>query len=163
MNLLIRDLIFRANHHDDSKLKEPEYHLWKAMDSEPRFPYGSEEYDDKMRRYKKAFTLHYAANRHHPEHFMNGISDMTLVDLIEMICDWLSYYDNIRVTEAIDMIDLQSKRFDIPEEVQFMIANTMFEYFAVLGDDAGEPHINSYPKLSPTEDELSPHLIDMWV
>ena len=32
--------------------------------------------------------IHYAKNRHHPENHRNGIKDMTLVDLIEMLSDW---------------------------------------------------------------------------
>jgi hypothetical protein len=31
---------------------------------------------------------HYPKNRHHPEHFEDGMNDMNLLDLIEMLADW---------------------------------------------------------------------------
>jgi len=37
---------------------------------------------------KPAIEHHYKNNRHHPEHFNNGIDEMNLVDLIELLCDW---------------------------------------------------------------------------
>ena len=39
-------------------------------------------------KFKPAIDHHYANNRHHPEHWPNGINDMTLMDLIEMLADW---------------------------------------------------------------------------
>ena len=35
-----------------------------------------------------ALQHHYEDNCHHPEHYRNGIHDMNMVDLIEMLCDW---------------------------------------------------------------------------
>ena len=45
----------RADNHDNSKLSEPEYSLWCAMDMEPRYKYGTPEYEDKLRRFRKVF------------------------------------------------------------------------------------------------------------
>ena len=42
-----------------------------------------------------AVSTHYKKNRHHPEHWSNGVWDMTLVDVIEMVCDWRSTGCNI--------------------------------------------------------------------
>lgn len=35
-----------------------------------------------------AWDHHLRHNRHHPEHHSNGINDMSLIDLLEMVCDW---------------------------------------------------------------------------
>ena len=132
---LITALSIRLQEHDESKLEEPEFSLWKKMDEEPRYPYGSKEYKEKIERYHELFEMHYKKNPHHPEHFQNGISDMTLIDLAEMLCDWISYKDNIRVTEAIEMVEKQSKRFGYSDEIKNMLINTLNTYFAVLGDE----------------------------
>lgn len=134
LNVLIDILTKRAINHDKSKLEEPELSLWKKMDQEPRYPYGSEEYKDKVRRYSDLFNMHYEKNPHHPEHFPNGIQDMTLIDLMEMMCDWISYKDYIRVTEAINIVDKQSNRFGYSDEIKNVLINTILEYFACLGD-----------------------------
>src|SRR5574344_1105329 len=62
----------RAYHHDDSKLKSPELEMQIEMDKEQRYQYGSQEYFDKMDRYKDFFNHHYKHNRHHPEHFQRS-------------------------------------------------------------------------------------------
>lgn len=139
---LIVALSIRLQEHDKSKLEEPEFSLWKKIDEEPRYPYGSKKYKEKIERYHELFEMHYNKNPHHPEHFQNGISDMTIIDLAEMLCDWISYKDNIRVTEAIDMVEKQSKRFGYSDEIKDMLINTLNTYFAVLGD--GEKELDEY-------------------
>lgn len=37
-------LFERGEIHDASKLREPEFSQWEAMDREPHYPYGSKEY-----------------------------------------------------------------------------------------------------------------------
>lgn len=138
---LITALSIRLQEHDKSKLREPEFSLWKKMDEEPRYQYGSKEYKEKNERYRELFEMHYKTNSHHPEHFQNGISDMTLIDLAEMLCDWISYKDNIRVSEAIEMVEKQSERFGYSDEIKNILINTLNTYFAVLGD---EQEINKY-------------------
>ena len=142
LNVLIDVLNKRAILHDKSKLEEPEFSLWKKMDEEPRYPYGSEEYKDKIKRYSSLFNMHYEKNPHHPEHFPNGIQDMTLVDLIEMLCDWISYKDDIRVTEAIEIVNQQSNRFGYSDEIKNLLINTLIDYFAYMGDKKLEKKVN---------------------
>ena len=50
-------LATRGTSHDSSKLIEPEYSGWLAMDQEPRYPYGSEKYYDKINRFEACSTL----------------------------------------------------------------------------------------------------------
>lgn len=126
---LVLELQNRMFTHDKSKLEEPEFSGWLAMDSEPKYPYGSIEYKRKKEKYKELFKLHYKNNRHHPEHFQNGIFDMTLVDLMEMLCDWLSYKESYRISEAINLIEYQSNRFHYSDEIKDMLINTCLEYF----------------------------------
>ena len=48
-------LFVRGINHDKSKLCEPEFSMWKKMDEEPRYPYGTPEYKEKLNRYKILF------------------------------------------------------------------------------------------------------------
>lgn len=131
----IQLLTRRALHHDESKLKEPELTWWKQIDKEPKYPYGSPEYNAKMSRWSKLFQYHYAHNRHHPEHYQFGVRDMTLIDMIEMLCDWLGYKDNLSISEAFQICETQMQRYDMSEDIRHLIFNTLCRYFAVLGGD----------------------------
>jgi hypothetical protein len=61
----------RGRTHDLTKFDSLEFeNLWK----------GEKNFDI-------AIVHHHTHNRHHPEHFSNGIYGMDLLDLVEMICD----------------------------------------------------------------------------
>jgi hypothetical protein len=82
-------LLNRAADHDQSKLHSPEVEYFAEYTDQLRgMTYGSPEYDAAKLAMKPALDHHYAVNRHHPEHFKEGIDDMNLLDLVEMFCDW---------------------------------------------------------------------------
>lgn len=84
-----RRLIHRADEHDRSKLVEPELSVFNEFTPKLRdTPYGSEEYKGYLRDMGVALAHHYEHNAHHPEHHERGIQAMSLLDLIEMVCDW---------------------------------------------------------------------------
>ena len=81
-------LDIKANH-DKSKLEYPEKQDFdKYTNKLKELTYGSEEYKLSLYNLRNALSHHYRYNRHHPEHFGNGISGMSIMDLTEMICDW---------------------------------------------------------------------------
>lgn len=123
-------LATRGANHDSSKLKEPEYSGWLAMDKEPRYPYGSKKYYDKMFRYKEVLEHHYSINSHHPEHFEDPSSQMDLIDLIEMLCDWFSYSNDISWLEGYNTINSQCARFKLNDTIKHLLLNT-FRNFLV--------------------------------
>ncbi len=130
LNDFIIELRKKLYTHDLSKLEEPEYSLWLKMDSEPRYPYGSKEYKDKMKRHDYVFKLHYKHNRHHPEHFEFGISGMDLVDLIEMLIDWISYKDELSVEDAIRLVEIQSDRYHLSDDLKSVLKNTLINHYS---------------------------------
>lgn len=144
INTFIQLLIRRAEKHDKSKLEEPELSWWKEMDKEPRYPYGSKEYEQKLKRWNKVFKHHYQYNRHHPEHYEYGVSEMTLIDIVEMMCDWLGYKDTTTVTEALKVCDEQMARYDISEELRQIIFNTLLRYYSLMGGKNPNYDDNSY-------------------
>ena len=131
LKVLIDELQKRLENHDKSKLTD-ELWYWEFMDQEPKYPYGSKEYFSKKKRNEMVFQMHYKNNRHHPEHFMNGINDMNLIDIMEMLCDWISYKDDISITDAVDIVEKQSRRFGFSDEIKNLMLNTLFEYFAKI-------------------------------
>ena len=157
MNTFVQLLLKRAINHDKSKLEEPELSWWKEMDKEPRYPYGSEEYKQKIKRWDKVFKHHYKYNRHHPEHYEYGISEMTLVDIVEMMCDWLGYKDTIAISEALKVCDEQMKRYDIPDDIRQIIFNTLLRYYSLMGGFNPNYDKNSYMNIpSGIIEELKP-------
>lgn len=157
INTFVQLLLKRAMNHDKSKLEEPEFSWWKEMDSEPRYPYGSEEYKQKIKRWDKVFKHHYKYNRHHPEHYDYGVSEMTLVDIVEMMCDWLGYKDTITISEALKVCDEQMKRYNISDDVRQIIFNTLLRYYSLMGGFNPNYDENSYMNIpSGIIEELKP-------
>jgi hypothetical protein len=84
-----QELETRYYHHDESKLKEPELSVFNEYTPKLRdTTYGSDDYNRYLEEMGKGLRHHYEVNDHHPEHFENGIHDMDLIQLIEMLCDW---------------------------------------------------------------------------
>lgn len=82
------NLTQRGVDHDASKTTSPEVELFAQYTKKlASLNYGSDEYKASLEALKPALDHHYANNRHHPEHFVNGINDMNLIDIVEMICD----------------------------------------------------------------------------
>src|SRR5689334_10370932 len=70
--------------HDESKLFEPEKSaLDKYTPLLKESVYGSKEYKDTLNKMSEVLSHHYMCNSHHPEHYEDGINDMTLIDVIE--------------------------------------------------------------------------------
>jgi hypothetical protein len=83
------DIIRRADDHDRSKLREPELAVFNEYTPKLRdSTYGSPEYKQFLEGMGEGLKHHYRENRHHPEHFADGIAGMNLLDVIEMLVDW---------------------------------------------------------------------------
>ena len=124
-------LFIRGVNHDKSKLCEPELSLWKKMDEEPRYPYGTLKYKEKLNRYKEVFQHHYMHNKHHPEHWSGYYSEMDLMDVIEMLCDWLGYKEDITLKEAETLVNQQCERYGFNDTFRHLLYNTLKNYFTV--------------------------------
>lgn len=89
LNRMIIGLLNRGNDHDQSKMHPPEVAYFAEQTGKLHgLTFGSKEYDEAKAALKPALDHHYAVNRHHPQHFHNGINDMNLLDIVEMFCDW---------------------------------------------------------------------------
>lgn len=81
-------LQLRAAVHDCSKLEEPELSIFNEYTPKLKATtYGSPEYESFLQGMGEGLKHHYAHNTHYPEHFPSGIAGMTLLDVLEMLCD----------------------------------------------------------------------------
>lgn len=118
----------RMLNHDRSKLESPEVQYFREYTPMLKtLTYGSDEYNQCKKNMKPALDHHYANNRHHPEFHKNGINDMTLIDLIEMLCDWYAsskrqYNGNIRKS-----IETNREHFGMSDQLIRIFENTIKE------------------------------------
>jgi len=121
----IRELTYRCQYHDQSKLEYPEVDIFEKFTPKLRdVKYGSEEYKKMLLEMKPAIDHHNISNRHHPEHFENGISGMNLIDLIELVCDWKAASMRNKEGDVIKSIEINQKRFGYSDELKEILLNT---------------------------------------
>lgn len=109
----------RAIKHDLSKEYDyKEFEGYIKMSSELKnVEYGTEEYNKIREKYDYVIQLHYKNNDHHPEHFPNGIKDMSRVQKLEMLCDWLGAMKCRNSLDGFEKsMEINRKRFDISDE-----------------------------------------------
>ncbi len=88
--------------------------------------YGSDEYKAFLAAMKPALDHHYAANSgHHPEGNPRGIQGMSLVDLTEMLCDWLAATRRHADGDIRRSIEINQKRFGYGDELKQILLNTL--------------------------------------
>jgi len=115
----------RAIGHDDSKLDEPEKPVFDEVTPMlKKLTYGSPEYMEQLEKMKTALDHHYKVNTHHPESFENGLEGMTLVDLVEMFCDWCAATERHADGDIHKSIDLNATRFGYGEPIKSIMHNT---------------------------------------
>jgi hypothetical protein len=131
---VVRALQDRLTQHDLSKMEPPEKEVFDRVTPQLKAStYGSEEYKGFLADMGEGLAHHYAHNRHHPEHFKEGISGMTLVDLIEMLVDWKAAterHDNGSLTRSLA---IQAERFGMESQVLSILTRTA-EHFGWVND-----------------------------
>lgn len=127
---MIGELDERARLHDLSKLESPEQEIFGANFKElANVEYGSIEYTAMKVKVQPAIEHHYANNRHHPEHHKNGINDMNLIDLCELLCDWNASSKRNKNGNIRKSIDINAERYNIGEQLRGILENTVKELF----------------------------------
>lgn len=125
IRFIIDRLELRGVKHDASKLESPEVEAFAEMTPKlSSITYGSDEYKEALEKLKPTLEHHYAANRHHPEHFVNGINDMTLIDIIEMFCDWKASTLRHNDGNLLKSIEINAERFNMDEQLKQILMNT---------------------------------------
>lgn len=123
---VIQDLFERAVIHDYSKFSPEEFDDFERVT--PRLKtltYGSEEYRASLREIKPAIQHHYQVNSHHPEHYPDGINGMNLLDVIEMVCDWIAATERVKDGDIYKGLEINKERFHIDDQLYGIIKNTV--------------------------------------
>lgn len=128
LDQVIFDLYIRSQNHDKSKMEEPEYSMFKEFHERMlQLTFGTPEYIATVREMGEPLKHHYEQNRHHPEHFENGVNDMNLMDLIEMICDWVAVSNAKGVPVNIEAAQ---ERFGVSDQLMSILRNTVIFLYA---------------------------------
>jgi hypothetical protein len=110
-----RKLEERANLHDLSKFQLDEFEGMAKINQIAReMRLDSPEYKASIQ--SEAVKLHWSRNSHHPEYYHDGIKDMSLLDLIEMVIDWRAASEVYRRTSLGESLQIQKERFKMTEE-----------------------------------------------
>lgn len=136
LSLAVSNLKHRGIRHDESKLVEPELSAFDiATPKLAGLEYGSEEYKQSLRDLGPALEHHFEHNDHHPEHFEDGVRGMSLMALIEMLCDWRAASERVKqrtddpdkVKTFTDGLEYNFQRFEISDDLAQILKNTARE------------------------------------
>ena len=127
LHLCKKEIMKKAKQHDYDKIhNKVEKKLFdKYTPKLKNCTYGSDEYKTFLEGLKEGLNIHYANNRHHPEHFENGIQGMNLLDLLEMICDWKAASERHNNGDIYKSIEINQERFGYSDELKIIFINTI--------------------------------------
>lgn len=122
---VVLELQDRSVSHDRSKTQPPELEVFNEFTPKLKHStYGSDEYKGFLAAMGDGMAHHYAVNRHHPEHFKDGIDGMTLVDLAEMLADWKAATERHDDGDLARSLVIQAERFGIGDQLGQILSNT---------------------------------------
>jgi hypothetical protein len=124
---VIKNLQERAAVHDESKLDDQEAQVLARFPDQVR--YGTLAYKTRLALMTAAIVRHYKdpRNRHHIEHHENGISGMSLLDLLEAVLDWWATAQRQPGGGIRRSIDLNQMRYGYTDELKAILLNTIDE------------------------------------
>ena len=141
-------LTTRGVKHDAIKLESPEIEVFaEHTKCLANMKYDSPEYKEHLAAMKPALDHHYANSRHHPEHFAKGINDMNLIDIMEMLCDWLGMSIPLSPDDPFKSLN---EWFDKNKE----------EKFSMMGDH-GKNIVESFMDFKPSEYAISNYMFGL--
>lgn len=125
IKIVIDRLWQRGIDHDKTKLESPEAEVFAEVnDKLKNLTYGTPEYEENLKDLQVALQHHYAKNKHHPEHYQNGINDMNLIDLLEMLCDWKASTFRQHDGNLLQSLDKNAERYGISKQLLQILKNT---------------------------------------
>lgn len=129
LRVVATEFLKRGEEHDQSKFSDIEKSTFAFFT--PRLKtmvYGSPEYQECLKEMAPALKHHYANNRHHPEHFEEGILGMSLFDLLEMFVDWTASTKRSQSGDIRVSLTKNKERFNMSPELVRIFENTITEW-----------------------------------
>lgn len=134
LNQFGRDLALRGARHDRSKLRDPELAVFNEFSPQlANLKYGSPGYAASLEAMGEGLRHHYAMNDHHPEHHPNGVQDMHLGQIIEMLADWKASTERVDGGDLAASIRQNAGRFGYGPELEGLLLRTARAYGWVSG------------------------------
>lgn len=125
---VMSNLTVRAINHDASKLEEPEKPGYDKLTADLKdIVYGTDVYKAALVAAKPVIDHHYQVNTHHPEHYEEGIAGMSLLDVIEMVCDWKAASERTKQGSIAQSLVHNKVRFGISDQLAAILENTVKE------------------------------------
>jgi hypothetical protein len=73
---------------------------------------------------KPALDHYYAENRHHSERFEDGVRGMNLVDIVEVLCDWLAATKRHNDGDIMKSFVISQEHFGFSDDLKAIFENT---------------------------------------
>lgn len=122
---VVQQLVDRMTQHDLSKTRDPELAVFNEFTPRLReLTYGTPEYMAALEEMGPGLAHHYAHNAHNPEHYPNGVNGMTLVDLVEMLCDWKAAGERTARGDLAESLRTGQGQFRIEPQLLDVLTNT---------------------------------------
>jgi len=120
-------LIMRGLIHDYSKFSLYEGKSYgKCLPEFKKVKYGTKEYDAILAKFQPAIDHHYRYNKHHPQHFEEGYTGMSLLDVTEMFFDWKAASRKKIGTGSLEKsLPINAKRFEMSEDIVKIMENSL--------------------------------------
>lgn len=132
---MVKEALDRSTCHDRSKTEPPEVEAFDEFTPKlATSKYGSDEYKEQLAAMRPALEHHYAVNRHHPEYFVDGVNDMTLIDLIEMLADWKAATERTKDGDLVRSLEINRERFGLTEQLRGVLWNTAKHFGWIKSD-----------------------------
>lgn len=126
LEIIASELRKRGFAHDRTKFQELEFDGFvSTREKFKKANYGSPEYQECIELTKPAVDHHYKNNRHHTGFHKEGINDMSLIDIIEMIADWKAAARRSPDKKLEDTLDYAIKKYKIEPQLAKILINTL--------------------------------------
>lgn len=125
LHSFVGELLRRGREHDRSKFSREEFNAFKeTLPKLGEAEYGSKEYEQLLEDLNETLDHHYEQNDHHPEYHENGIEDMDLFSIVEMLCDWRAATERSPDGDIHESIEQNQDRFGYTDEMKSILHNT---------------------------------------
>lgn len=123
------EISYRAGVHDNSKFSADEFDInSEHVQHFNKYDFDTAEEKNLRELVGPAIIAHRKRNRHHPEHFENGIDGMNLIDLLEMLCDWQSASKRAKGDSLRKGLPILKEKYNISPQLLKIIENTLKDF-----------------------------------
>lgn len=131
----VEQLEQRAKVHDASKFESPEVEIYaRHYRNLKTLEFGSPEYEQNKKAIEPALKNHYSKNRHHPQHWPKGVNDMSLIDILEMLADWIASTRRTKNGNIRMSLQENGTRYKLTGQLEKILENTIRELFPLLDE-----------------------------